>query len=62
MTATVVTTSAALSQKKSPPTIEKGSGVGDGRTLTAEEVELDDLRLGRIPSRRMTCLACAGQK
>ena len=35
---------------------------GDGRTLTAEEVELDDLRLGRIPSRRMTCLACAGQK
>ena len=36
--------------------------VGDGRTLTAEEVELDDLRLGRIPSRRMTCLACAGQK
>ena len=45
-----------------PPTMEKGSGVGDGRTLTAEEVELDDLRLGRIPSRRMTCLACAGQK
>ena len=45
-----------------PPTIEKGSGVGEGRNLTAEEVELDDLRRGRIPSWRMTCLACAGQK
>ena len=35
---------------------------GGWEALTAEEVELDDLRLGRIPSRRMTCLACAGQK
>ena len=51
-----------LPRRGCPPTMEKGSGVGDGRTFTAEEVELDDLRLGRIPSRRMTCLACAGQK
>ena len=42
--------------------VPSNARVGDGRTLTAEEVELDDLRLGRIPSRRMTCLACAGQK
>ena len=37
------------------------SGTVGGRTLT-EEVELDDLRLGRKPSWRMICLACAGQK
>ena len=52
----------SVTTERVPSNDRKGSGVGDGRTLTAEEVELDDLRLGRIPSRRMTCLACAGQK
>ena len=51
-----------LPRRGCPFGIEEVSGVGDGRTLTAEEVELDDLRLGLIPSRRMTCLACEGQK
>ena len=51
-----------LPRRGCPPTIERGSGVGEGRTLTEEDLELDDLRLGRIPSRRMTCRACAGQK
>ena len=36
-----------------PPLIERGSGVGEGRSLTDEEVESVDFRLGRIPSRRM---------
>ena len=54
-------TSISVTTERVPSNNRKRIGVGDGRTLTAEEVELD-LRLGRIPSRRMTCLACAGQK
>ena len=42
-----------LARRGCPPVIERGSGVGEGRSLTEEEVELDDLRLGRIPSRRI---------
>ena len=42
--------------------MEKGSGVGEGKSLTAEEVGAEDFLLGRIPSRRMTLRTWLGMK
>ena len=55
-------TSVSVTTERVPSDDRERIRGGGRRTLTAEEVELDDLRLGRIPSRMMTCLACAGQK
>ena len=46
-------TSVCSTTEGCPPIIERVLGVGEGRSSTEEEVELNDLRLGRMPSRRI---------